>query len=222
MALGFGFCPNCGTPRISTGQKFCAECGLTLTLVAPIAPPATPIFVAQPVEPVPPTIADEASAPPVTAPPGASGGGFKVTLGLLATVAIGLAVIAGAYLYASVGSTSSGIIFSPSTVSCSAPAVFTATAHLPSSVHAGDTVTITLDGKTAGTSQVSPSGSDVTQQADGSWVSISTTSLGAMRSLCAAGSSTGVLTPGTHTMQVLDSSGNVLAQGSYTVTPSGL
>ena len=28
-----------------------------------------------------------------------------------------------------------------------------------------------------------------------------------------------VLTPGTHTMQVLDASGKVLAQGSYTVTP---
>ncbi|MGA2512593.1 MAG: hypothetical protein ABSG37_03105 [Candidatus Limnocylindrales bacterium] len=117
---------------------------------------------------------------------------------------------------------SGSITFSPSTLSCKTPVTFTTMARLPSSVHAGDTITITLDGKSAGTSEVSSIGGDTTQQADGSWVSVSTTSPDEMQTLCAAGGSAGgmnVLTPGTHTMQVLDASGKVLAQGSYTVTP---
>ena len=27
MTTGFGFCPNCGTPLVSVGQKFCIGCG---------------------------------------------------------------------------------------------------------------------------------------------------------------------------------------------------
>ena len=46
--------------------------------------------------------------------------------------------------------------------------------------------------------------------------------LAEMQSACASGvSSSGfnVATPGTHTMQIRDASGKVLAEGSYTVTP---
>jgi hypothetical protein len=141
---------------------------------------------------------------------------------MLVVVGLVLAVVVGAYLYMNMSSTSSSISFSPSTLSCSSPVTFTTTAHLPSSVHVGDTITIKLDGKSAGSSQVSSSGGEVTQQADGSWLVVSTTTPSSMQSLCAAGGSAGglnVLTPGTHTMQVLDASGKVLAQGSYTVTP---
>jgi hypothetical protein len=62
----------------------------------------------------------------------------------------------------------------------------------------------------------------MTQQSDGSWLSVSTTSPDEVQSLRAAGGSAGgmnVLTTGTHTMQVLHASGKVLAQGSYAVTP---
>ena len=54
----------------------------------------------------------------------------------------------------------------------------------------------------------------------GTWLVVTTTDSSSMKSLCDAGGTSdgfNVLTPGTHTMQVLDSTGKVLAQGSYTV-----
>jgi hypothetical protein len=149
------------------------------------------------------------------------GAGIKITPQMLAIVGVILAVIVGAYLFVNMNSSGS-ITFSPSTVSCSSPVTFTTTARLPASVKATDSITIMFDGKSVGSSPVSSSGSDVKQQADGSWVSVSTTTPSEMQSLCAAGGAAlgmNVLTPGTHTMQVLDASGKVLAQGSYTVTP---
>jgi antitoxin (DNA-binding transcriptional repressor) of toxin-antitoxin stability system len=140
---------------------------------------------------------------------------------MLAIGGIVLAVIVGAYLFMNMNSNSGGITFTPSTLSCSSPVAFTTTAHLPASVKAGDNVTITLDGKQVTSGPVS-SVSDLIQQPDGSWTSTSTTSPSTMQSICAAGGSSGgfnILTPGTHTMQVLDASGKVLAKGSYTVTP---
>ena len=38
MTMGFGFCPNCGTPRVAAEQRFCAGCGGALSPVAPPAP----------------------------------------------------------------------------------------------------------------------------------------------------------------------------------------
>ena len=35
MTTGFGFCANCGTPRISADQKFCAVCGTPLPEAVP-------------------------------------------------------------------------------------------------------------------------------------------------------------------------------------------
>jgi hypothetical protein len=132
-----------------------------------------------------------------------------------------LAVIAGAFYYMSMSSSSNTLTFTPSTVSCSKPVVFTTTVHLPASVKAGDKVTITLDGRPVTTSTVSDV-SDIVQQPDGSWLATSPTSVEAMQAMCAAGGVSGgvnILTPGTHTMQVLDAAGKVLASGSYTVTP---
>jgi hypothetical protein len=153
--------------------------------------------------------------------PAAAGTGIKVTPQMLAIGGVVLAVIVGAYLFMNMNSNSGGITFTPSTLSCSKPVSFTTSAHLPSSVKAADSVTITLDGKPVTTSQVS-SVSDMIQQPDGSWTSTSTTSPSTMQTMCAAGGASGgfnILTPGTHTMQVLDANGKVLAQGSYTVTP---
>jgi hypothetical protein len=136
-------------------------------------------------------------------------------MALIALIAIGafLAVLVV------VSSKSGGISFSPSTVSCSSPVSFTSTVQLPSSVHAGDTITETLDGRTITTG---PIGGSAVQQADGSWTMTNTSSVATMQSLCLNGGSAGgvnVLTPGTHTILVVDSTGKVLATGSYTVTP---
>jgi hypothetical protein len=135
--------------------------------------------------------------------------------------AIAVAAVIAVAFFLSSSSKSGSITFTPSTVSCSTPVAFTSTAHLPSSLHVGDTLTVTLDGKSAGTTQVAIGG-EMTQSADGSWLDVSTTTPADMQTLCAAGGSAGgfnVLTPGTHTMKVLDASGKVIAEGSYTVTP---
>jgi hypothetical protein len=153
--------------------------------------------------------------------PAAAKAGFKISPVMLLIGVVVIAAIIGGYFYLNMSSKSS-ITFTPSTLSCSNPVTFTTTAHLPASVKAGDRITITLDGKSAGTSTVSSSGNDVAQQADGTWLVVSTTSPSSMKSLCDAGGSSGgfnILTPGTHTMQVLDATGKVLASGSYTVNP---
>jgi len=120
------------------------------------------------------------------------------------------------------GSGSGSITFSPSTLSCKTPVAVTATARLPSSVHAADVVAVAFDGESGGTHTVADTSSDTKQQPDGSWVLVFTATPDHMQMICAAGGSSdglNVLTPGTHTMQVLDATGKVLAQGSYSVTP---
>ena len=114
---------------------------------------------------------------------------------------------------------SGSMAFSPATESCSAPAAWTETVQLPSSVKAGDAISYTLDGKQVTSATVSPT--SFTQKADGSWTSITQLTVAELQAGCSAGglaNGVGVLTPGTHTAQVLDSSGKVLAQGTYTVT----
>ncbi len=63
MTTGFGFCPQCGTPRIAADQRFCAACGndLSALVAAPPAPAAA--------APAPPVAA--APTAPVVAPPAA-------------------------------------------------------------------------------------------------------------------------------------------------------
>ena len=110
---------------------------------------------------------------------------------------------------------------SVSTLSCSPPVASTSWIHLPASVHEGDIVTTTLDGHNVGSQAVEPGG-ELAQLADGSWLETSVGTVAIMQSMCAAGGAWGdtdALTPGTHTQRVLDSNGNVLAEGSYTVTP---
>ena len=275
MTMGFGFCANCGTPRLAADQKFCAVCGSGLAPTAPpapapVAPPAPPapvkvapappapeVEAAIPAPPAPDASAVEAPAPPppwasapVAPPPAppawspppappvyqaptyqaapaapgapvAAGAGFKLTPKILLIGVVVLAVIAGAIYYMNMSSSSGGLTFNPSTVSCSKPVAFTTTVHLASSVKGTDKVTITLDGKPLQTSAVSEV-SDIVHQSDGSWTSTSTTTLDQVQTVCAAGGSAGginILTPGVHTMQFLDSAGKVVASGSYTVTP---
>jgi hypothetical protein len=78
MMMGFGFCPNCGTPRVAAEQRFCAGCGLALAAASPPAPQA-PVPIAAPVSvssdltsPIPPPPASEpiaAAEAPADPPP---------------------------------------------------------------------------------------------------------------------------------------------------------
>ena len=303
MTTGFGFCPNCGTPRMAADQRFCAGCGATLSPAAPSAPvePMAPVeppattadavaVVAEPpvppastapverlawMEPRVPPVAAEPPAPPAWSmppatpaaaqpvapppwsvppsqgtsapaaypnptPPGTPGapvpaapsapakplvtiGSVNVTPKMAAIGGIALAaILVGAYLFMNMNSKPGSLTFSPSTISCSSPVSFTVTAHLPASLKSTDTISLWFDGKSAGSTPIGESGSDVNQQPDGSWLTVSTTAASEMQSACASGvSSSGfnVATPGTHTMQIRDASGKVLAEGSYTVTP---
>ena len=194
---------------------------------APVYPGAPAAQAAPPPPPYPPAYPGApaaypgAAAPATPAVPIATVAGIKITPKLLAIGGIALAAIVGVFVYMNMNSSSGGITFSPSTVSCSSPVVFTATVRLPASVHSGDTITVMLDGKKVASSPISADSSTV-QQADGSWISTDTTSAASMQSLCASGGSAGglgILTIGTHTETILDSNGKVLAQGSYTVKP---
>jgi len=117
-----------------------------------------------------------------------------------------------------------GISFTPRTVSCDAPTVFTMTITLPATLAATDTVVEKLDSKTLASSAVS--GLGLTQQADSSWQGNIPSTLASMQSTCAnkginpAGQA--ILTAGNHTLQLFDSAGSVLVQGSYTVTTGAI
>jgi hypothetical protein len=96
----------------------------------------------------------------------------------------------------------------PSTFSCTATGIeVTVTVWLPATVSASDQVTGQLDGVDANTDSV---GNGFDQQPDGRWQSIATESTS---SLC------GSLASGVHTLSVVDSNGNLLAQGSFTLQP---
>jgi hypothetical protein len=112
-----------------------------------------------------------------------------------------------------------GVVFSPSTVDCAVPVDFTTTIHLPASLKSADTLTLKFDGKVLGTATV---GDSLKQQTDLTWSDVTTEPASTMQKDCANGgknsSGAEVLTTGTHTYQILDKSGTVLAEGSYTVT----
>jgi hypothetical protein len=74
-------------------------------------------------------------------------------------------------------------------------------------LHSTDVITAQLDGQVRTTATV---GSQFIQQSDGSWLQTGTQS---------ASSACGSLSKGTHVARVLDASGHVLAEGSYTLTP---
>lgn len=97
MTTGFGFCPNCGTPRATADQRFCPSCGAATVWSAPTPPP--------------PASSPGATWAPAQAPlmpaRGAPTGGAKplVTVrGLaltprVALIGLAIVVVAGALLY---------------------------------------------------------------------------------------------------------------------------
>jgi len=140
---------------------------------------------------------------------------------MVAGLVIVCLVLAGTFYYLLNNSSSGGITFSPATVSCANPVNFTVTLHLPSSVKASDTLRETFDGKVVNTFLVDDD-STIIKQSDGSWLSTSATSVDDMTAACTAGGMTSggeaILVAGSHTIQILDANGKVLASGSYTVS----
>jgi hypothetical protein len=139
----------------------------------------------------------------------------KAPIGLIVAIAGGIGALLLIIIVAVVllaGHANSGsITFSPSTISCGTSTVFSETIRLPSSVHAGDVVTVYGDGVEENT--VSIDATTWAKQSDGSWLyTFSTTN-----SLTCA--STGTSAVGSHTMTIKDSAGKTLAEGSYTVNP---
>jgi hypothetical protein len=179
---------------------------------APAWPPAPPYPPAYPGAPA----AYYAVAPTPAAPgkPVATVAGSRVTPKRLAVGGIVLAVVAAAaFVYLNAGSKSGIIVFSPSTFSCSSTTSVTETVTLPSSLHYADQISLKLDGTVEATSTVG--GSGFVQHTDGTWTSTSPISTSDVCGLASSGS----ISMGTHTLQVIDASGKVLAEGTYTLTP---
>ena len=230
------FCPYCGKQLQQSRQRFCGNCGGDLNILAePTQPvPSLPSLAAAPPmsATIPPPLAPDSPASPLPiAPPdwsvspgAAPRRGTSINPALLVVGGIVVVAIVAILLLVNANSSGAGSIsFSPSTFSCSNPGTLTETVRLPASVRRGDVVSIQVDGKVIASTPVGMTAGGMTQQGDGSWVAVSTTSAATMQSSCALGGAPALgiyaYTPGTHTAQIRDSSGGVLAQGSYTVTP---
>ena len=113
-----------------------------------------------------------------------------------------------------------GLSFTPKTISCETPTIFTMTVTLSATLAATDTVVEKLDGKTLASLAVSNLG--LAQETDGNWKGNIPSTLASMQATCAnkgintAGQA--ILTTGNHTLQLFDGQENLLVQGSYTVT----
>jgi len=76
-----------------------------------------------------------------------------------------------------------------------------------------DQISLKLDGTVVDTSTVG--GSGFAQHTDGTWTNTSQISTSDICSLASGGS----ISMATHTLQIVDASGKVLAEGTYTLTP---
>ena len=185
----------------------------------PAAAPTAPPWAVPPPAPGAPTAQAVAPGTPASAPaptprapgtPIATVAGIKVTPKLLAIGGIALAILV-AIVYVSMGSKSGGITFAPSTFSCSSSAQVATVIRLPSSMLATDKLNWQIDGVTRITSTVAD---NFKQQTDGTWLFTDTSNAS---SNCQVPS--GPLSMGTHSFRILDVSGRVLAEGSFTLTP---
>ena len=235
------FCASCGTAL--PGHAAAAAAAAAPMAAAPMAPPPysqapTPPPYGQ--APTPPPYAQAPTPPPYGQPPasyapppygavppapgqpawgappmGAYGAPAKSAVNPLFIVVGAVVILAivgvGAFALAN-GNKSSGspgangrpgtLVFSPTTISCDATLTISTT--LPASVKDTDPISLKVDGNTTGTHTAVEAG--LTKQADGSW----------------SGSSSGpfdcsTMGPGAHTEQLVDGSGNVLAEGSFII-----
>ena len=198
------FCIVCGSPRIARDQTFCGKCGTSFSEAAPtLATTSTP------------------SAAQTVVPPSRTGiSPLFWAVGGLAIVAIVAVVVFVAVTGQPGGaSNSGGITFTPSTLSCSNPAPFTWATRFPASLKIGETLSLVIDGKTLSTGSVNAGYEGYVQQPDGSW--IMSNSFNASWSGDCGHVMNGVvdLTTGNHIVQIVDSNGKIISQGSYTVNP---
>ena len=136
--------------------------------------------------------------------------GISITpklLGIVGIVVVVVLVVAAVFAYLNLGSKPGSIMFSPSTISCSSSTSVTETVRLPSSLHYADQISLKLDGVDKGSGTV---GHQFAQELDGTWTATSQLS---------ASEACGLVSMGKHTLQILDANGNVLAEGTYTLTP---
>jgi hypothetical protein len=121
------------------------------------------------------------------------------------------------------------IVWSPSPLSCSAPADVKVSALLPATVHSGDIVTMEIDRPSSLTASfriqqatASPVPNEnseyIAQQADGTWLVVAYETAEDVQVQCGQVPANDY-TPGDHTVDYLDQDGNVLAHGEFTVTP---
>lgn len=132
------------------------------------------------------------------------------------------------------------IQFVPDSFSCVAPSDLTFTVRLPASLRAGEAISAVVDGPPdaygthewgLGFDTVPVGPSTMTQQSDGTWLYARTFPVAQTRRMCAGNGQSRdyaddgdlvavpLLTPGIHTLKVLDAGYEVLAEGSYTVEP---
>ncbi len=171
-----------------------------------------------------------APAPPVPVAPAATSAGHKSRRPLLVLGGLVLAAIVGVFVYMNLrstltngGSTSGGITFTPSSFSCSSALGLnpvTVTARLTSfmtskDVNQQDTWQWQLDGAPVNIGTNVLTTPRFIPLTDGSWRATGTT----IASWICTDESNQVRSMGAHTMRVLDASGKVLTEGSFTLTP---
>jgi hypothetical protein len=131
--------------------------------------------------------------------------------GVLILALIGVVGFLAVSANSSGGSNVGGITVNPSSFKCSSGSPVQYTVKLPASVKGTDKVTNRADGGDWGRAVTV---SDYfTQQSDGSWLHDE-----ASDPLSTCDGPTGKFSSGTHKLQVVDASGKVLADGSFTIT----
>lgn len=199
MATEVGSCPACGTPRIAAGQVTCAGCGGTFAGAEPGHVPG-----------------GAAGGLPGSTPADEAGGGSSwiARHGMIATMTVGVALllvlaIIGIVVLRGGSHDSAGITYTPSTISCGE--AYKVVVRIPGSTAASEMITFDWDGlihtRSARVDQV------LFKMSDNSWAGQSDYAQGSW--FCPL---QGSMSVGPHVERVLDSSGAVLAQGSYTVT----
>ena len=133
-----------------------------------------------------------------------------VLIGLLVVVALLVVGCVGVLAVSSSGSPAGSLSVSPSTINCSAGSPVTMTVTLPSSISGDARVITTIDGKGWVSLVVS---SQFTKQSDGTWLHSGSTSLDTCQG------PDGKLSSGSHKLAITDSSGKVLAEGTFTINP---
>lgn len=207
MTTGFGYCPSCGTALTASEQAFCGACGSGLP-AAPSVPPAAGVSSSSSGQP--PAGAGYAPAAPT-----------KTRISpLLLIGGLVIVVVVGAGAFLRMNSHPGGITINPSIFSCSSSQQVSSIIRLPASLNGSDQLTIRFDGLSVGTETVSPM---FQQQYDGTWQNTGTHTASSQCVGPVMGPngqlSAGQLVMGMHTLQIVDSKGNVLAGGSYMTTP---